>query len=501
MLKTILVIPPKYGIDYPPLGTPALLGYLKSKGVDAEQVDWNMEYCLAFDSGDINKNSPYKHLLPDKPASEMPYNDNTYSSFFFTERILSSPLLFQFINDSKENPFHRFILEKKLIGEIIQRKIRILGLSIISPSQVLFSFTLGYLLKQTGLKIHIVIGGQWVSLYKNEILKRKDLTAFFDSAIFFEGETPLFKLISELSCELSSGGDLSNVPNLMYKNGSAFVFSNSNSVEKLNDLPCPDFDGLLLDRYSTTSDNKVALTFETSRECYWNKCAYCVDLPHPKQGYRVKNPSLVVRDIKNLLEKHPLKELIISDPAISPNQMRGISKEIIKEDLKVQWWCFARLDKHWTKDIFELAKKAGCRAVAFGMETVNQRVLDFLQKGINIDTAKMVLNDCYEAGLNVDLQMMVGLPTETKEEALETIKFLVENRKTIQQVAFNTYYFTPGCLIHKDPLKYGIIPQDDILPFQFFIDFSHSKNGLSKKEALSMVRLYNIFMEKYKVHS
>ncbi|MBI5893817.1 MAG: B12-binding domain-containing radical SAM protein [Deltaproteobacteria bacterium] len=460
MLKTLLVIPPKYGIDYPPLGTPALLGYLKSKGVEAEQVDWNMEYCLAFDSGDsgdINKNSPYKHLLPDKPASEMPYNDNTYSSFFFTERILSSPLLFQFINDSKENPFHRFILEKKLIDEIIQRKIRILGLSIISPSQVIFSFTLGYLLKQTGLKIHIVIGGQWVSLYKKEILKRNDLTAFFDSAIFFEGETPLFRLI----CELSNGGDLSNIPNLIYKpvpegfnqgTASGFSLSESHSVEKLNDLPCPDFDGLPLNKYSTTSDGKVSLTFETSRECYWNKCVYCVDLPHPKQGYRVKNPSLVVRDIKNLLQKYPLKELIISDPAMSPNQMRGISREIIKEDLKIQWWCWTRLDKHWTKDIFELAKKAGCRTIDFGLETASQRLLDFMQKGINIDIAKRVLNDCYDAGLEIDLQMMLGLPTETKEEALETVTFLVENRKLIKHVTFNIYYLTPGCLIHGNPL-------------------------------------------------
>lgn len=494
MFKILLCIPPRYLYDYPPLGTPALLGYLKSKGVETEQVDWNVEYCSSFDSEDIDrKNSPYAHLLPDKPASEMPYGDNTYSSFFFTERLLSSPLLFQFINDSKENPFHRFILERKLIDEIIQRKIGILGLSIISPSQVIFSFTLGYLLKQSGLGMHIVIGGQWVSLYRNEILKRKDFMAFFDSAIFFEGETPLFKLVYKLS----NGGDLSSVPNLIYKKGSEFALSNSHSVERLNDLPCPDFDGLPLNRYSTASDGRVSLTFETSRECYWNKCIYCVDLPHPKQGYRVKSPGLVVRDIRTLLEKYPLRELIMSDPAMSPKQMLGISKEIIKQGLMVSWWCFARPDKQFTKEVFEHAKKAGCTAVSFGLETANQRLLDFVQKGVNLETAKRVFKDCYDAGLNVQLQMMTGMPTETMEEALETIKFLVENKEIIQQVTFNVYYFTPGCLIHKDPLKYGIIPQDDPLPFQFFIDFFHSKNGLSKKEALSAIRLYNIFMEKY----
>lgn len=495
MLKTLLVIPPKYGIDYPPLGTPALLGYLKSKGAEAEQVDWNMEYCSSFESENIDRSNanPYSQILPDKPASETPYGDNTYSSYFFIERLLSSPLFFQFINDSRENPFHRFILEKRLIDEIVKLKVDILGISIISPSQVLFSFTLGHLLKQSGTGIHVVIGGQWVSLYRKEILKRKDFTSFFDSAVFFDGETPLLKLIHELS----NGGDLSGVPNLIYRKDSNFVLSNSQSVERLNNLPCPDFDGLPLNKYKTASDNKISLTFETSRECYWNKCVYCVDLPHPKQGYRVKNSQLVVRDIKNLLARYPLNELIISDPAISPAQMHRISEDIIKEDLKVSWWCFARLDKHFTKDIFELAKRAGCHAVSFGMETANQRLLDFLQKGINIDTAKSVLKNCYEAGLEVQLQMMLGLPTETVEEGLETITFLVENRRQIHQVTFNVYYLTPGCLVSENPAGYGITPEKDPLPFQFFVEFSHNANGISKEEAYKLIRLYNILTEKY----
>src|SRR3990167_7242805 len=262
MLKTLLVIPPKYGIDYPPLGTPALLGYLKSKGVTAEQVDWNMEYCSSFDSDNIDRSSvnPYFHLLPDKPVSELPYDDNTYSSYFFTERLLSSPLLFQFINDSRENPFHRFILENKLIDKIIKRNAGLIGLSIIAPSQVLFSLTLGHLLKQRGLDIHIVIGGQWVSLYRNEILRMADFTSFFDSAVFFDGETPLLKLVHSLS----NGDDLSNIPNLIYTKNTKFVLSNSHSVERLNNLPCPNFDGLPLNKYNTASNRKVSLTFETS---------------------------------------------------------------------------------------------------------------------------------------------------------------------------------------------------------------------------------------------
>ena len=131
------------------------------------------------------------------------------------------------------------------------------------------------------------------------------------------------------------------------------------------------------------------------------------------------------------------------------------------------------------------------------METANQRLLDFLQKGINIDTAKSILKNCHEAGLDVQLQMMLGLPTETVEEGLETITFLVENRSIIEQVTFNVYYLTPGCLVSENPARYGITPEKDPLPFQFFVEFSHNVNGISKKEAYKLIRLYNILTEKY----
>lgn len=490
-----MVIPPKYGIDYPPLATPSLLGYLKSKGVQAKQVDWNIEYRLSLDSENEDKivDSPYSDLLPNKPAYDLPYDDNSFTSFHFTERLLASPLLSRFMNDLENNPFQRFILENKLIERIKEYGPGLVGLSIISPSQVIFSFTLGHLLKHFNPGIHLVIGGQWVSLYRKEILKRKDFTDFFDSAIFFEGETPLFKLISELS----RSGSLENVPNLIYKDKSEFVLSQHHSVEKLDELAGPDFAGLDLNRYKTAAEGKVTLTFETSRECYWNKCAYCVDLPHPKQGYRARNPRLVVEHLRDLLEKYPINSLILSDPAMSPNQLMGISQEIIKNGLRLSWWCFARLDQGFTKETFLLAKEAGCSAVSFGLETASQRLLDFIQKGLDLDIAKRVLLDCDHAGLNAQLQMMLGLPTETLQDALETINFLVENREIIQQVTFNVYYLTPGCLIHDNPADYGILPDKDHLPFQFFLDFSQSTGGLSKKEAYSLIRLYNILTDKY----
>ena len=44
MFRTLLVIPPAYDRVFPPLGTPALVGFLKSKGIKVSQEDLNMPY-------------------------------------------------------------------------------------------------------------------------------------------------------------------------------------------------------------------------------------------------------------------------------------------------------------------------------------------------------------------------------------------------------------------------------------------------------------------------
>ena len=44
MSKIGLFIPPAYDRNVPPLGTPALVGFLKARGIQGEQHDLNLRY-------------------------------------------------------------------------------------------------------------------------------------------------------------------------------------------------------------------------------------------------------------------------------------------------------------------------------------------------------------------------------------------------------------------------------------------------------------------------
>lgn len=515
---TLLVLPPKYGVHFPPLGTPALLGFLRSRGLRASQWDLNHEY--AFDrmskvrtegkDGPVRldgdslyslyetlandlflkkaKSGVYYAKCLENPFKRAAYNDWTTSSYAFAENLLESGRLEEFLEDESENMFLQFFLEAGIAGRVAREAPDLLGLSVIGPSQIIPTLTLAKLLKErTDHKLKIVIGGQWPTLYFDQLAARPDLTRWLDFIVTGEGETPLLALVEALD----AGRSVGEVPNLAYAQAGAWRLTGRHTKEDMSGLPTPDFDGMPLGRYLSDAGAGAYLTFETSRECYWNRCTYCVDLPMPHEGYRIKPIELLVRDILQLKSKHDCRYLEISDPAIAPKRLKDLSLALIERDARVPFWCFARLEKNFTKELFAVAAKAGLEGISFGMETASQRIMDSVDKGTSLDDCRRVIREAAEAGVKVNLQIILRLPTETFDEGLQTVKFLVENDRWISQATFNVYYLTPGNLIYQHPEKNRI----RILPgqpkFRFFHEFENlDPNTMSYEQADELMALY-----------
>lgn len=518
MFKILLCIPPDYDYNFPPLGTPALCGFLKHKGLDVQQLDLNLKYrdfLIKHISGinDIRTkkfilksvlkkffkeklhNRYYADLLVrdnDGFLPYLPYDNNTNSSFYFTERLLSSEHLWPYLEDSRENTFYQFYRQEKILDFLDKQKINLLGISIISPSQVIPSLTLGLLVKQNLPHIQVTIGGQWPTLYRKVILEKKDLFCCFDSMIVFEGETALYNLILKL--QRQSNG-VRKIPQVFFKEDSLDL-TQRYLEEDLNQLPCPDFDGLPLQDYNGIEDIGVLpVTYETSRGCYWAKCAYCVDLPLPKPSYRRKHPELVARDIQELKKKYMAAYLMLGDPGMSPRQMSEVSKEMLKQGVHIRWWCMARLDPGFNYELFNKAKQAGLTQVNFGFESASDRICELLHKGNKKEISRRVMKDCAQAGIKVDLQTMLGLPGETFSDGLETVDFLVKNKQYIDNVTFNIYYLTPANYVYENPQNYGIeYEKNSALIFKFFIPFKNEQ-GISRNEACLLQQLYGKLSE------
>jgi radical SAM superfamily enzyme YgiQ (UPF0313 family) len=450
--------------------------------MDCSQLDLNIGYGDFLSGHGLNPRERGKYYSASIPFEGdgifpyLPYGNDTNSSFYFCERLLSSGYLWRYLEDEQENTFLRFFRERGVLEELEEKGIGLFGISVISPSQAVASLTLGLLVKKTHPSVHVTIGGQWVTLYREVLAGKKELFRCFDSLVVFEGESALLGLAKRLD----AGQPVAPVV--------------AGSDEDMDSLPCPDFDGLPLADYNGAADGEICLTYETSRGCYWAKCAYCVDLPLPKPSYRRKDPASVVRDMEELSRKYGAGYLLLGDPGLSPRQMREISLRKLKERVPVAWWTMARLDPGFDRELFGLARAAGLRQVNFGFESACDRVCGLLDKGNRRELSARVIRDCAQAGVRVDLQTMLGLPGESFEDGLETIDFLVANRESISEVTFNTYYLTPANHVYRNPSKYGIEYDDPgDLPFRFFFPFRNTR-GMDVEKAWMLEKIYRSLM-------
>lgn len=519
MFKTLLCIPPDYDYNFPPLGTPALCAFLKERGIDVSQVDLNLKYrdflirhisnlSLSIEEKKVLLKAILKKFFREKQRGryysdylardsdgifpDLPYDNNTNSSFYFTERLLSSEVLWRYLEDKKENTFYQFYWDNGILDYLEKEKINLLGISIISPSQAVASLTLGHLVKKHLPHIHVSIGGQWPTLYRRIFLEKKEFFKCFDSIVVFEGETPLLNLVRSLKNKKEL-----NLTNVILRTTKVRDFRFNPLGEDMNKLPCPDFGGLPLVEYDATrGEGKTILTYETSRGCYWSKCAYCVDLPLPKPSYRRKDAKFVVRDIRELKRRYNAGYLLLGDPALSARQMLEVSEELLKKRVEIGWWTMARLEPAFNYKIFKNAHRAGLSRINFGFESANNRVCAFLDKGNLKERSEKIIKDCHRAGIEVDLQTMLGLPGETFDEGLETIDFLLKNKDFIARVTFNVYYLTPSNFIYQNPAKYGIeYERDTALPFRFFVNF-RNPNGMSIEQAYLLEKIYYGLLER-----
>jgi hypothetical protein len=139
------------------------------------------------------------------------------------------------------------------------------------------------------------------------------------------------------------------------------------------------------------------------------------------------------------MERHRATEFYLVDECLAPASMRRISQRLIDSQLEVRWMADVRYERALTPELLTLARRSGCRLLAFGLESANDRVLNLMRKGTNREVSQRVLNQCHEAGIASNVMLFIGFPSETEEEAWQTLQFILENRSKVDMVSLGTF--------------------------------------------------------------
>jgi radical SAM superfamily enzyme YgiQ (UPF0313 family) len=248
-------------------------------------------------------------------------------------------------------------------------------------------------------------------------------------------------------------GKSKKIPEGLYyrKNGKIMNSGKLNLEHNLDDAPFVDRELTKWNLYEKEYNlqGKPFFYIMSGRDCWWGKCKFCA-WPTLFPRFRVRSVKNVLDEIGMLIEKYDVKEIFDDSGTLMTGKwLRDLCEGLIERgyNKKIKYSCNMRFGA-LNQEEFNLMKKAGFRLLKFGLESANQKTLDRLNKGINIQN---ILEGCAmakKAGLTVHLTMIVGYPWETKEDAMRTFtlaKRLMQSGKAdlLQATVLVPYPGTP----------------------------------------------------------
>lgn len=393
--------------------------------------------------------------------------------------IYSSRDILKAIHDESQNPYLD-LYRRFFLPSFVEYQPEFVGVSITATSQIIPGLTLCKLIKEISPDTHITVGGSIFTRLVDNLRRCDRLFQVTDDFIVFEGETALLELVNQLEGKK----DFSKVPNLIWRNNDRIVVNQPFYSENLADHPAPNYDGFPLEKYLAP---QTVLPVQFSRGCYYKDCAFCaLTLDH--QNFRQKDPLKVVDELEALSQKYDTPYFFFTDECLALSPTKRLCKELIRRELGLQWTAELRFEKNLSRDLLGLMREAGCQKIVFGLETYNARLMDFMKKGITQESVRRICSDCVDVGIAVHCYVIVGFPTETEEESLETMNFIVENDKLTQSYGFSCqpclFDLEKEAPIMSDPGGYGVQrimrPASEDLSLGFFYEV---KTGMTPEEA------------------
>ena len=288
----------------------------------------------------------------------------------------------------------------------------IVGMTCFTPN-VFRVFEVSRIVKNFSADIWVVLGGAHPTISPDECLGNENV----DFVVRQEGEFTLLELV-----QLRRGQTTrEKILGLSFKDTTKAHHNPQRPFQQNLDL-FPRFPFALLMGNSRRYDPGHLVT---SRGCPY-QCIFCSSRNISGYGYRSLSAGRVIEEIEGLIKNYQISSLMFEDDNFLVDRKRAgqICELLIRKGFSkiITWRCQARADLV-KKDILLLMRQAGCVNISFGIETASQRLMELINKGETVEDNVQAVKLAKAVGLGTRGAFILGLPTETRRESLETIKF------------------------------------------------------------------------------
>jgi anaerobic magnesium-protoporphyrin IX monomethyl ester cyclase len=366
-------------------------------------------------------------------------------------------------------PFQAYY-DDMLIPRLRTADYDVVGISIAYNWQLPFALWLMRLIRSALPGTFLIAGGTEVSdtwKYARDKDMFYQVFADCDAQVVGEGETAYVAILEAVAAGTLPAAHPNVRLNPRYGQRRALPAH----YESLAELPTPDFSNLPWDLYLSP---EPFVYYAPTRGCYWNKCTFCdygLNGDSPTSPWRQDTVDLMIRDVTAISKQ--ARFIYFSVDVLAPAKLLQFAERAAAERLDIRWGAEIRLEKYWSDQRCDLLRQSGCVAVSVGFESGNQRILDLIDKGTRPAQVKQTIAAMTRAGIAVQMMGFTGFPTESADEAMDSVNFLRDNHEFWTFGGLGDFALTSGAIVARRPDRFGIsnirpMPGSDIARELYF---------------------------------
>jgi radical SAM superfamily enzyme YgiQ (UPF0313 family) len=428
--RLVLIHPPAISKRYlrtkfMPYGMSVIYAFLKEHGVPILQYDFLMEYLFAAND-DIDYHNP--------------------------ERTFSEKDYFEFLAGQARHKGLDAFTQK--YGSRIVADAGVYAFSIVAYHQFWSSLLLARYIKDINPLAIVVFGGPFITIKPTNFFMHYGIADYWVKG---SGELPLLMLHGML--QGAKDLTIDQIPGIIHGDERDSVQTSKSMFPAEEERP-PDFGGLSLDSYRydhyLTGTETLFLPYRFSKGCP-SRCSFCTG--RLVDRYDCKSVDKIVSELFGLAQKYQSNSFQFADASINgnPRLLSAVCDRLIDSSLKITWYAYARISG-FNKELLEKARRAGCFALFWGVESANQPTVDLLGKGFRTEHLHHILDEASALGIKNYVHLMYNTPHESAED-IQCFARLVEEYIDSDLVNFlpQRFMLESHSLMFDYPNRYGLL--------------------------------------------
>lgn len=340
------------------------------------------------------------------------------------------PLSLGYLVSSLRSKFGNELIDFKIVDRDVKKEITrykpdIVGITCVSQN---YNYAIDYAKIAKKRKIPVIVGGTHITVLPTTLTKDMDV------AVIGEGEEAIKELFSVfLNNKKFTKKELQKLKGIAFWNGKKILQTEKRApIAVMDTIPNPARDLMKIE--------KCTHVF-SSRGCPY-RCVFCASSRF-WNSTRFFSAKYVVTEVKYLYESYGVREVDFWDDLfiVSRPRIKEIISLLRKEKLlgKLSFSCAVRSNLI-DESMVRLLKKLNVKGVSMGLESGTPRILNFLKGDtINVKNHMKAIRIFKKFGIEPSASFIIGSPTESREEILQTYNFIKNSRLR----GFGIYVLTP----------------------------------------------------------